>query len=400
MRILFLNPIGALGGGERSLMDIFAILRQLQPSWELYLIAGAEGALLSESAALGVRVECLPMPEELLTVGDSGGGGFRQLRGALKAGLAARRYAVQIRSRIDALGPDLIHSNGIKFHVLTRMLGRIKQPIVWHIRDFIGSRRLMRYALRWASSAASLAIANSEATAADARTVLADVPVRAVLNCIDLERFSPGPRGGELLDELSGMPRADAGTLRVGLLASYARWKGQDLFLKAATRAIKELTDLSVRFYIVGGPIYKTTGSQFSAVELKSLATMNGIEGRVGLVPFQNNPVAVYSALDIVVHASTMPEPFGRTIAEGMACGRAVIVANAGGARELFSDGADAIGIVPGDATALTDAIVRLCRDPGLRERLGSQARRTAEQKFSAARFGTELMALYDEVLM
>ena len=52
-------------------------------------------------------------------------------------------------------------------------------------------------------------------------------------------------------------------------------------------------------------------------------------------------------ALDIVVHASTEPEPFGLTIAEGMASGRAVIVSAAGGAAEIVQDGVDALTCAP-----------------------------------------------------
>jgi glycosyltransferase involved in cell wall biosynthesis len=400
MRILYLNPIGALGGAERSLLDVLAIIREREPKWDLHLIAGADGALLTEAAALGVHIECLPMPEELLTVGDSGRSPLSQLKRLLQAGISARQYATKIRSRIEALAPDLIHSNGIKFHVLTRMLGPLNAPVIWHIRDFIGSRRTMRHALRWASSAATLAIANSESTATDARAVLPAVRVSTVLNAIDTVRFSPGVQRVELLDEFAGIPSAKTGTLRIGLLASYARWKGQELFLNAAELAQNAAVELSLRFYIVGGPIYKTAGSQYSADELKQIAARLGISDCVALIPFQNEPVEIYRALDVVVHASTQPEPFGRTIAEGMACGRAVIAANAGGATELFTDSHDALGVAPNDAPALSAAIVRLARDQALRETLGKNARTTAEQKFSLARMGQEILALYNDGLV
>ena len=53
-------------------------------------------------------------------------------------------------------------------------------------------------------------------------------------------------------------------------------------------------------------------------------------------------------SLDIVVHASTAPEPFGMVIAEGMAAQRAVVAARGGGAAELFDDGVTAIGLPAG----------------------------------------------------
>ena len=65
----------------------------------------------------------------------------------------------------------------------------------------------------------------------------------------------------------------------------------------------------------------------------------------VGFVPFVEDPVPVYRALDVVLHASTQPEPFGLTVVEAMACGRAVVVSAAGGAAELFTDGVDALGV-------------------------------------------------------
>jgi glycosyltransferase involved in cell wall biosynthesis len=149
------------------------------------------------------------------------------------------------------------------------------------------------------------------------------------------------------------------------------------------------------RFFIIGGPIYQTHGSQFSTDELRSLACARNIESHLGFVPFQDYPADVYRALDIVVHASTQPEPFGRTIVEAMACGKPVIVTQAGGAQELCTHDHDALGVPPGNPTALAEAINRLMADPGLRQRLGHNARRTAVERFSRDRLGPQLLDVY-----
>ena len=112
-------------------------------------------------------------------------------------------------------------------------------------------------------------------------------------------------------------------------------------------------------------------------------------------VPFQNEPAAVYQAMDIVVHASTEREPFGRTIVEGMACGCAVVVANDGGAAELFTDGVDALGYKMGDAQALAARLDELVGDPALRARLGREARASAVERFSAERLGGAFASIY-----
>ena len=176
-------------------------------------------------------------------------------------------------------------------------------------------------------------------------------------------------------------------------MATYANWKGHDVFLDALARL--PATGPTVRGYVVGGPIYATVGSQFTRDELERRAAANGLAGRVGFIPFQPDPADVYRMLDVAVHASIRPEPFGLTIVEAMACGKPVVVAAAGGAAELFTPGHDGLGHTPGDAKGLTDAIARLAADPELRARLGANARRTAVERFSQERYGREIAAVF-----
>jgi glycosyltransferase involved in cell wall biosynthesis len=105
--------------------------------------------------------------------------------------------------------------------------------------------------------------------------------------------------------------------------------------------------------------------------------------------------MGIYCGLDIVVHASTLPEPFGLTVVEAMACGKAVVVSSAGGAAELFTEGFDGIGVSPGNASGIADAVSRLVVDPAYRQRLGIAARATAETQFDDAHYGPQLMAVY-----
>jgi glycosyltransferase involved in cell wall biosynthesis len=101
--------------------------------------------------------------------------------------------------------------------------------------------------------------------------------------------------------------------LRVGLVSTFASWKGHDLFLEAA----RHIADPRVRFFLVGGPVYSTRGSQRTPNELRGRIAALGLESRCGLIPFQHETAPIFVALDVLVHASTKPEPFGRTVAEG-----------------------------------------------------------------------------------
>jgi glycosyltransferase involved in cell wall biosynthesis len=232
----------------------------------------------------------------------------------------------------------------------------------------------------------------------DLAQILPGVLVTVILNAIDVDHFCPASADGQMLDQLAGLPAAQPGTLRVGLVATYARWKGHEVFLQAAARVCSEAGSFPVRFYIVGGPIYLTS-AQFSNDELRQMTRDLGLEGRVGFVPFQSDTLQTYRCLDIVVHASTKPEPFGLTIVEAMACGRAVIVAKAGGAAELFQSDEDAVGVPPGNVAALAAAIAGLLHDSEKRTRLGQAARRSAVARFDRSRLGPEVLNFYKSVL-
>jgi glycosyltransferase involved in cell wall biosynthesis len=103
-------------------------------------------------------------------------------------------------------------------------------------------------------------------------------------------------------------------------------------------------------------------------------------------------------SLDVVVHASSEPEPFGLVIAEAMACGRAVITTASGGASELIEAGRDALVAPSGDAPALAAAIDRLAGDRVLRETMGSLARGAALTRFAPDRMAMELARVFESV--
>ncbi|CAN5169074.1 N/A [soil metagenome] len=392
--IVFLNPVGMVGGAERILLTMVQQTRTLHPDWTITAVLLGDGPLVAILESLGVRVVVLPLPSKAAKLGDtqlrSGSSRVSKvlslLKTALTTGPAGIGFVRRLKKTLRELKPDLIHSNGLKSHLLTSLARPRGTPIVWHLHDFYSHRPLICKHIRRFTGGVAGAIAISHAVEVDAAPLLGTVPITTILNAIDTDHFTPGPPANVL--------PAVPGEVCVGLVATYANWKGQDVFLQAEAKVTA-----AARFFIIGGPIYATAGSQFSLAELEAMAKSLGIVDRVTFLPFTPDTREVYRGLDVVVHASTRAEPFGLTIVEAMACGRAVIVANAGGASELFTEGVDALGHVPGDADSLARAMTRLITDAALRQSLGDNARRHAVECFDQSRFGRELMALYEHVL-
>jgi len=128
------------------------------------------------------------------------------------------------------------------------------------------------------------------------------------------------------------------------------------------------------------------------------MAASLGVQDRVGFTGFLPQPAAAMRALDVIVHASTEPEPFGLVIAQGLACGKPVIVSAAGGAAELVEPDVDALTYTPGDDIALSQAIGRCADEAALRTRLGGAARQTALRRFNADDFTRAFVAVYERV--
>lgn len=395
MRVTFISVSDQLGGSEAMLLQTAAELRRRYPAWNLDLILPGTGPLGAAARSAGMEVFVLPMPASLARLGESGlartGRGAAAAR-LVRVALDLPPYARALGRLLARLAPDVVHTNGFKAHILGARTRTGSRALVWHVHEYISGRPLTSRLLRRHASSASVIVANSASVAADVRSVVGPrADVRVIYNAVDLDRFAPdGPTLD--LDAAAGLPAPPAETVRVGLVATFSRWKGHGTFLRAVAALPP---DLPVRAYVIGGAVYDTAGSQYAEAELRRLAAECGVSARVGFTGFLPASDRVMRALDIVVHASTTPEPFGLVIAEAMACGRALVMSAAGGAAELVRPGIDALTHLPGDAEGLASAVRTLVLDRGLRDRLGREARASARQRFDARRLAAEFAAVY-----
>jgi glycosyltransferase involved in cell wall biosynthesis len=400
MRVVFVNPVAGLGGSERSLLDLFASLETARLPVDKRLVLFEDGPLAGAVRRLraDIDVRVLPLPKSLLALGESAEGGKNEwdVVQLAKSSVSALPYALAFRRAVRNFRPDLVHTNGMKAHLLAALLVP-ELPRVVHLRDFVSERPMSRRALPLMRRHA-LFVTNSKAVEADALRVDRRLRTRVVYNGIDLEVFRPRPRDSAYLAKLSGLDVPPSETVVVGLVATYANWKGHRTFLEAARRVRAALPEGRARFYVVGGPVYRTQGSQITEAELRRVIADAGL-GDTGLVPFQSDVERVYQGLDVMVHASERPEPFGRTIVEAMASGCAVVVARAGGALELFDEGRTGLGFRAGDPEDLARAVLELVRDAELRTRLASAARSEAETRFGRDRLAGEIFRVYEELL-
>jgi glycosyltransferase involved in cell wall biosynthesis len=356
LRVLYVSPHADLGGAERVTLDLIALHDRsvVEPS-VCFLRDGP--LVLHCRETLGVPTHLVPAP-------------------SARRYLAGRAAVRTLAELITSSGVDLVHSAMAWGHLFGgRAAKRARKPAIWY--QHVGASWSSRIEV-WASLITSAGIiANSEFTAIGQRKVNPrGVPIHVV---------HPGTR---LPDEPQAERRARArlalgigdDEFAVGIAARLQPWKGQDVVIRAAASLIHARRQ--ARLFVIGDAMFGLDKPY--AASLPALAKELGIADRVTMTGFRPDVLDVLPGLDLAIHASTAPEPFGLGLIEAMAAGTALIAADAGAAREIVTPGQNGLLTPPGDHEALATAMLALCDDAERRTRLAEAGERTARQRFGA----------------
>ena len=285
--------------------------------------------------------------------------------------------------------PDVIHTNNEplcnRAAVLVARLLNI--PLVAHVRSNLTASRLQRWLYKKPDCYISVSHWVSDALAG------LDVPAekrRVVYDGINLDKLDMQADGNRFRKQF-GIPN---GAFAVGLVGLLIPWKGQEIFIDAARTLNAEIPDL--RMLIVGGTPDECMEYEH---ELRAAVAREGLQDTVLFTGNISDMPAAYNGLDVVVSASTAPEPLGTVVIECMAMARPLIGPAHGGAAEMADHEETALLFEPGNADALAEAIARMHREPGLRETLGNNARRKALKTFSVETHAHDIQAIYDRIL-
>lgn len=300
----------------------------------------------------------------------------------LPAALALVRIIRAERAAVVHLGNGLrANFDGVLASWLTRT------PCVVHVKGF----EKYENRERWSAPRVDALVCMTEAVKQHCvRSGLRSAVMPVIYDAVDVADFRPRRLRDAMRSELELAPE----TCAVGIVAGIQEWKGQAVVIEAVARARAAAPGMIC--LIVGG-VHRAGNSY--ARQLQERVAALGLGEQVRFVGFRSDVPDVMHALDVVVHASIRPEPFGRVILEGMLLGRPVVAAAAGGVPEFVDHGRTGFLVPPGDSQALADALVMLAGDPELRRRVGTAAQADALQRFSLARHVEDMTALYDSLI-
>jgi glycosyltransferase involved in cell wall biosynthesis/ADP-heptose:LPS heptosyltransferase len=174
----------------------------------------------------------------------------------------------------------------------------------------------------------------------------------------------------------------------VGEVAKLWAGKGHDILLRSAALLRSRIPHLKV--VLIGDGDLRPS--------LERLVAALHLEQRVVFAGFREDVPVLTRMLDVAVLPSLF-EGMGRAVIEAQAAARAVIGTRVGGIPDLIQDGQTGLLIDPGSVEALADAIRRLFEDAPLRARLGEQAQRSIDGRFSSRTMVEQTIGVYQELL-
>jgi glycosyltransferase involved in cell wall biosynthesis len=285
---------------------------------------------------------------------------------------------------------DLIHANNEPLCNLAALLaGKILRiPIVCHVRGNQDGSRLMQWA--YALPDHFISVSNWVAKSMQEKLHVPVDKISVIYDGIALEKLDLEADGTGFRKQYEIPENAFA----VGLVGLLIPWKGQELFLDTAKLLRDSIPNL--KMVIIGG-----TPDDCASYEklLRQRVAKEQLEDIVIFTGHVAKMESVYNGLNIVVSASTSPEPLGTVVIECMAMGRPLIGPNHGGAAEMMEHNKTGLLFTPKDPVSLASEIEKFYLDSELQLRLGHNARLHALDTFAVGTHADKIQTLYDSML-
>jgi glycosyltransferase involved in cell wall biosynthesis len=382
-----------MSGGEIALLHLVIALDHSR--FKPVVVLAADGPLRARLEAAQITTVIVPLSGSVTKVAKDSLG----VKSLLKVGTILRivHYIFRLRRVFRESGADLVHTNSLKADIIGGAAARLAGvKVLWHVRDRIAEDYLPRPVVhvfrRLCRLAPNVLVANSHATM---RTL-------GIAPDADGQGYTRAGRNDchvvhdGVPDHESPEPTAAPSDplRRIGLVGRISPWKGQHIFIAAVAQVRRQFPE--ARFQIIGAPLF---GEEVYGEQVRRQVTELGLDDCLEFTGFRTDVPALIRKLDILVHASTIGEPFGQVVTEGMVAGKPVVATDGGGVPEIVEAGVTGLLVPMGDVDALAGAMVTLLSDPVRARAMGVAARMRVLDQFTVAHTARNMEAVYDTVL-
>ena len=385
-RILYVegNPDGTVGGSFFSLLYLIEGLDRSR--FEPVVVFAKENTLVERFRAAGAPVHIRPVAPPVILRGALGRLVAKAANFLLGFVIEPLRLARFMRRERIAL----VHLNNsiIRNHVwaMAALLARI--PCLTHERGINShySQRSLKIGRRLGAVVCISAAVRDNFAARGVH----GLPLTTIHNGLDPAAMRVTRSRTEICSELG----IDPGRRIVGIVGNIKYWKGQQVVVRALAAVRQEFPDLVCLMVGDSSPNdaeYRQQVDQtIAALKLQETVLITGYRARVA------DYVAV---MEVLIHASVEPEPFGRVLLEGMALSKPLVASRDGGVTEIVQDEVTGLLFAPGDADDLARCLAALLRDAPRATAMGKAGYQRLVDNFGARRNVDLTQSLYGRML-
>lgn len=385
-RVLYVegNEDGTIGGSYFSLLFLVSGLDQAR--FMPVVVFSTENTLLPRFHAAGARTLIVPVGVPARVAGRLGRLLARVQNFWLTYLVMPRRLARILRSeRID-----LVHlNNSIRGNHAWMLAARMAGvPCITHERAL--RREFLARDRRLARDLGAVICISSAVRENFVAHGLGDLPLVTIFNGLDPAQMQCKRAAADVRAEIGVAPDARL----IGIVGNIKPWKGQEVVIRAVGLLREEFPDLACVLIGDTSPNAAAYREQITA-----LTRELGIETRVHITGFRNDVPDYINALDIQVHASIDPEPFGRVLLEAMALSKPLVASNGGAAPEIVKHEHTGLLFEPGNPTALAAALRTLLADRPRAAAMGAAGYERLLADFSIRRNVELTQEIYERLL-
>ena len=397
-----------MGGGEIALVNLINVLDHWR--FRPLVVLAEHGPLVAKLEDSGCDVRVLELDPNLVNARKDTLDSASPSR--LHQAMATLKYAFRLARLAKRESAAIIHSNSLKADLIGGVAGRLVGiPVIWHVRDHINSdylpsrvARLFRWLASWLPSI-TVAISRSvlqELTQSDRRAEESNESGDDTGDTINRDARNRVSRYQLIYDGCDTRAfQENAETVRqrpirpvVSLIGRIAEWKGQDVFIESAAEVLRR--GLDAEFRIIGAPLF---GEHDYDARLRRRVDELGLGTSIKFLGFRSDITCLLAESTLVVHASTLGEPFGQVIIEAMSAGKPVIATDGGAVPEIIEPDVTGLIVPKNDASAMADAIAQILKDSVCAARMGQAGRERVLARFTIQRTARKVEALYGAML-
>ena len=300
----------------------------------------------------------------------------------------------EVRTLIKKYNPDIVYAHSSKAGAIARVadIGLknhcLYNPHGWAFNMRCSAKKKAIYTAIEKIAAPFcdkiICISDAEKQSALDKKICREDKLQVIFNGVDIESYEGGVHG-EIKREELGIPE-DA--FVAGMVGRISPQKAPDVFVRMA-KQVKDKVP-KAHFIIVGN------GNQEN--EIRKYAMDNGFSDSLHITGWVDNPMSYVELFDVACLLSRW-EGFGLALPEYMMAGKPIVASRVDAIPNIIRDGENGLLVEVDDAVGASEAVLRIYREDGLRNRLVAQGIEDVHNKFNARRVSEEHGRLFEESL-